>query len=105
MTLVFCSLPSPFSVSFARGERAKFDRYLDVAERREFIERYAFAAKVIPITSLVHECRDPKDDKLLALALSGRADVIVTGDEDLCVLHPWRGISILSPAAYLESLR
>ena len=38
------------------------------------------------------------------LALSGRADLILTGDEDLLVLHPWRGVSILTPSAYLQSI-
>ena len=38
---------------------------------------------------------------LLELAVDGRADVIVTGDKDLLVLHPFRGISILTPADYL----
>jgi predicted nucleic acid-binding protein len=31
----------------------------------------------------------------------GRADVIVTGDRDLLALNPFRGIAILTPAAYL----
>jgi predicted nucleic acid-binding protein len=33
--------------------------------------------------------------------LDGQADLLVTGDEDLLALHPWRGIPILSPANYL----
>jgi putative PIN family toxin of toxin-antitoxin system len=86
-------------------ERKKFDRYVDLATRREFIERYVGEAKLVRVIHAVHECRDAKDDKLLEFALSGRADVIVTGDEDLLILHPWRGISILSPAQYLESIQ
>jgi predicted nucleic acid-binding protein len=50
----------------------------------------------------VHECRDPKDDKYLELAVAGKADVIVSSDVGhLQVMHPWRGIAILSPADYL----
>lgn len=49
-------------------------------------------------------CRDPKDNKVLEAALYGRADVIVTGDEDLFALHPFEGIQILSPAAFLVRL-
>ena len=49
-------------------------------------------------------CRDPRDDKFLQVAVSGKADVIVTGDEDLLVLHPFAGIPILPPAAFLEML-
>jgi len=42
-------------------------------------------------------CRDPDDDRVLALALAFAADVLVTGDDDLLVLHPWRGIPIVRP--------
>jgi predicted nucleic acid-binding protein len=50
----------------------------------------------------VQECRDPKDDKYLALAAAGGADVIVSSDaRHLLSMHPWRGIPILSPADFL----
>jgi putative PIN family toxin of toxin-antitoxin system len=49
-------------------------------------------------------CRDPKDDKFLEVALAGKADVIVSGDEDLLVLDPFEGISIVSPVEFLRSL-
>ena len=49
-------------------------------------------------------CRDPKDDKFLEAAVAGKADAIVSGDEDLLVLHPFEGIPILSPAAFLQML-
>jgi predicted nucleic acid-binding protein len=51
---------------------------------------------------LIRECRDPKDDKFLEVALNGKADLIITGDADLLTLHPWREIAILSPANYLN---
>ena len=49
-------------------------------------------------------CRDPKDNKVLEAGLSGRADVIVSGDEDLLVLNPFEGIPILGPKEFLERL-
>jgi predicted nucleic acid-binding protein len=49
----------------------------------------------------VTDCRDAKDNKYLELALAARAATIVSRDDDLLVLHPWRGIRILSPASYL----
>ena len=49
-------------------------------------------------------CRDPKDDKFLEVAVAGKADVIVSGDEDLLTLHPFADISILPPAAFLRML-
>lgn len=49
-------------------------------------------------------CRDPKDNKFLEVAVAGRADVIVTGDDDLLVLHPFAGIPIVSPSTFLQML-
>lgn len=49
-------------------------------------------------------CRDPKDNKFLEVAVAGRADVIVTGDDDLLVLHPFTGIPIVSPSTFLQRL-
>ena len=54
-----------------------------------------------PLFKPIRECRDPKDDKFLEVALNGRADVIITGDADLLGMQPWRGIDILAPADYL----
>ena len=49
-------------------------------------------------------CRDPKDNKFLEAALAGDADAIVTGDDDLLVLHPFEGVEILRPAEFLARL-
>ena len=49
----------------------------------------------------VTDCRDPKDNKYLELALAAAAETIVSSDVDLLVLHPWRGVRILRPAEYL----
>ena len=50
------------------------------------------------------DCRDAKDDKYLELALASGAEVIVSGDADLLVLHPWRGVRVLRPADYLAEV-
>jgi predicted nucleic acid-binding protein len=42
-------------------------------------------------------------NKFLELALSGDADCIVSGDRDLLVLNPFRGIPIIAPRDFLES--
>jgi uncharacterized protein len=49
----------------------------------------------------VTDCRDPKDDKYLELALAAGAETIVSSDDDLPVLDPWRSVRILNPAGYL----
>lgn len=48
------------------------------------------------------DCRDPNDDYVLALALAGSADVILTEDQDLLVLDPWRGIRIMRLFQFLQ---
>lgn len=59
--------------------------------------------ELIEITTSVTACRDVKDNKFLELAVSGKADYIVSGDEDLLVLNPFRGIPILTPRNFLNS--
>jgi putative PIN family toxin of toxin-antitoxin system len=81
---------------------AKFDRYVTVEQRVRFIRLIANIAEFVPIIHTVRECRDPRDDKFLEVALNGRADVIITGDADLLAMHPWRGIAVLSPTSYFK---
>jgi putative PIN family toxin of toxin-antitoxin system len=80
--------------------RPKFDRYVSREDRAIFLSQLQAPAEFVPIVQLVRECRDPKDDKFLEVALNGRADVIITGDADLLGMHPWRGIGVLAPADY-----
>lgn len=80
---------------------AKFDGYVTIEQRLQFIRLIAQTAKFVPIIHPVHEYRDPDGDKFLEVAVNGRADVIVTGDTDLLRMNPWRGIGIFSPAEYL----
>lgn len=81
--------------------RSKFDRYVSVADRQQFIRHLGSIVEMVPIARRVQVCRDPKDDALLELALNGEASHIVTGDADLLVLHPWQGVAILTPADWL----
>jgi putative PIN family toxin of toxin-antitoxin system len=59
-------------------------------------------AELVTIAERVVACRDPNDDKFLELAMNGQADLIVTGDADLLVLNPFRGIPIVSPATFVR---
>lgn len=82
--------------------RPKFDRYISLEDRQQFIRLLGRVVEIVTIAYAVRDCRDPEDDKFLEVALSGRASLIVTGDADLLALNPWRGIAILSPAEYLH---
>lgn len=59
-------------------------------------------SEFIDIIEEIKECRDEKDNKFLELAISGNADFIITGDNDLLVLNPFRTIQIITPKSFLE---
>ena len=86
-----------------RVDRRKFDRYVTDEDRSDYIALLRGSADFVQITERVIACRDPKDDKFLELAVSGHVDVLVSSDSDLLALHPFRGIPILNPRAFLES--
>jgi putative PIN family toxin of toxin-antitoxin system len=82
--------------------RPKFDRFVSVERRHGVLDIVLLTAERVEPSEFVRECRDPKDDKYLALATAGRADVIVSSDlRHLLSMHPWRGIPILSPVDFL----
>jgi putative PIN family toxin of toxin-antitoxin system len=62
-------------------------------------------AEQVTIAERIAACRDPTDDRFLELAVSGGADVILTGDGDLLALHPFRGIPVQAPAAFVRAFR
>lgn len=81
--------------------RQRFDRYVTRLERTAFLRYLLRMAMSVQITETVQACRDPDDDKILELAVNGHADYIVTGDDDLLVMNPFRGIAIVTPSEFL----
>jgi putative PIN family toxin of toxin-antitoxin system len=80
----------------------KFDRYVPRERRDALLLRLAPLIEIVEIVQSIRASRDPDDDKFLEAAVNGRADVVVSGDADLLELNPFRGIAILTPAAYLD---
>ncbi len=85
--------------------RPKFVQRLTDDHRSEILELLIAAAFWVEPAETVADCRDPKDNRYLELALAAQATAIVSGDDDLLVLHPWRGVRILRPAQFLAELR
>lgn len=83
--------------------RKKLDKYLLEEERMRFLVALLRETELVEITETITDCRDAKDNKFLELALSGKADYIVSGDEDLLVLSPFRGIPILTPREFMTA--
>lgn len=81
--------------------RPKFDSYLSREKRLHFLFEMRELSEFVTINRTFSICRDPRDNKFLDLAVCGNADYLITGDEDLLELHPFEGVSILSPASFL----
>lgn len=87
--------------------RPKFNTFLPWPERLEFLALVSRYSRLWDIPASHEEavagvCRDDGDAKFLSLALTCQADVLISSDADLLGLHPWRGLPILTPAAFLE---
>lgn len=84
--------------------RKKFDRYfISTEERLELLNEVANSIKQFFPVEDITASRDPKDDKFLELAVAANASCINSGDKDLLVLHPFRGIPILNAADFLKN--
>jgi putative PIN family toxin of toxin-antitoxin system len=88
--------------------RPKFDKYQGFDVRQAFVDLMRTLAVQVTVSAsdeanVVPACRDPKDNPFLALVVACSADVLVSSDADLLVLHPWRGVPIITPGAYLLS--
>lgn len=81
--------------------RPKFDAYLPLALRMDFVEGYRERTIAFEVTEAVSDCADPGDNKFLSLALAADAELIVASDPHLTNMHPWRGIAIMPPTAFL----
>jgi len=81
--------------------RQTLARFIDPALRAELLDQLLSGTEWFRPVVRVADCRDPDDNMYLELALVAQASTILSGDQDLLVLHPWRGIPIVQPADYL----
>jgi uncharacterized protein len=65
------------------------------------IEDYRALSEIVSSFDVVTVLRDEDDAIILACAVGGNADYIVTGDQDLLTLDSYSGIPILTPAEFL----
>lgn len=81
--------------------RPKFEKYALLADRLAFTRELQNILVFHEPTETVTDCRDPKDNKFLELAVAANASCIITGDNDLLVLHPFRNIPILNATDFI----
>jgi putative PIN family toxin of toxin-antitoxin system len=93
---------------------AELDRVLAYPKLRQYYteeDRTRFVALVMALSEVVELpetlpriCRDPDDDRVIACAVVGEADVIVSGDDDLLNLQQVGDVPILTAAQFLDLL-
>jgi putative PIN family toxin of toxin-antitoxin system len=81
--------------------RSKFDRYVSLQVRSEFIFRLRLESELVEIVERIDLCRDEKDNKFLEVAINGKADYLITGDNDLLVLRPFQDVKIMTVNEFL----
>ncbi|MFM2026127.1 MAG: hypothetical protein RLZZ339_842 [Cyanobacteriota bacterium] len=82
-------------------EPKKFDKYLEKDDRLDFLSSLKNRSLFVDILPETRVCSDLDDNKFLELAVSGMAQYIITGDNDLLILNTYQGIPIITPADFL----
>ena len=90
--------------------RPKFRRVIDVIAARELLALIVERAEVVEPALNPPACRDPDDEIVLAIAIAGKADFIVTGDDDLradeslrAAMRAW-GVELLGVNGFLTRI-
>jgi putative PIN family toxin of toxin-antitoxin system len=106
-TVTLCTSPTLLAELAEVIGRDKFVKRVRAAtlSAAELVQDYERLAEVVEPQPLpAPTSRDSDDDHVLACALAGKADLIVSGDRDLLTLHEYQGIPILSTTAALARL-
>lgn len=70
-------------------------------ELKSLLEKQSI--KISPKSS-VKICRDPKDNYVLDLCVAGKADFLITGDQDLLTLEQIEKTKIITPQEFLNNV-
>jgi uncharacterized protein len=82
--------------------RPKLNKYVTEQERLQFLVALLHECELVNVSETISDCRDPKDNRYLELAIDGKASCIVSGDSDLLEMTPYRGIGVLKPRAFVD---
>ncbi|MBI5729733.1 MAG: putative toxin-antitoxin system toxin component, PIN family [Ignavibacteriales bacterium] len=72
---------------------------------KEFLILFLKTVELVEIKETVNDCREEKDNFILETALSGNVNYIITTDDDLLVMNPYKGIEILTVTEFQNKLR
>lgn len=85
--------------------RPRLQKYLDAGEAAAIVENIDTRALVLDETPRVDLSPDPKDNPILAAAIAGHADMIVSGDKrHMLALEEVEGIPVVTAREALDRL-
>ncbi|MCE2688255.1 MAG: putative toxin-antitoxin system toxin component, PIN family [Rubrivivax sp.] len=102
-----CFSEATFTELESRLWKPKFDRYLNLEDRRALLHDVQALAHWVEVPREVAAqawCGDAGDDKFIHTALAARVPWLVTGDLDLLSVQPLQGLQILTPADALAEM-
>lgn len=82
--------------------RPKFNKYISLENKDVFLKQLEFVEVLEQPKLKITDCRDLKDNMFLELALSVKADCIISGDNDLLEMNPYLDIPILTVSVFLD---
>jgi putative PIN family toxin of toxin-antitoxin system len=76
-------------------------------EREDLLGDYLPWCETVTVSNKIKlpDCRDPFDRPFLELALTAKADALITGDKDLLVLSHLFAVPILTPAVFRDRMQ
>ena len=84
--------------------RDKFNAWRPLEYRLMWLRLFRESVILLEPTTPILACRDPKDDKFLELAVAANADFLVSSDQHLLEMDPFRGVRILQRADFKEHI-
>ena len=87
------------------AKRPKFKKYFSESNLKDLLELFDNYGKLIKVKIRITECRDPKDNFLLSLAVESKADYLVTGDSDLLILKKIKKTRIISWSDLVKDIK
>lgn len=82
--------------------RPKLRKYFELDDLTELLEVIEEYSEMVEVSTSVDLCRDPKDNFLLSLGIDGKADYLLTGDNDLLVIEKVGDLRICTISDFLS---
>ncbi len=85
--------------------QAKYQSRVTQEQRTQYLQELRVLAEAVQVQTELHVVSDPKDNPVLACAVDGRANFLVTGDRHLLRLKEYEKVRIVTPEEFLQILQ